>query len=172
MHTESSELTIRGRGQLPTQRDWTGAPRRRVGDFGDDPFQRRTLYRLGQVGVHSALQTGNLVGRQRKRAQSDNGHRVPLHRPDRHIGRSKLTYRTRGLVAMHLSHLNVHQDQIEVLLAKGLDGLLSVADHRHSMPHALEHQTNHQLTGWRVLGNQDIEPLTIRGDRILRRQPR
>ena len=61
------------------------------------------------------------------------------------------------LEAVHLGHLQVHEDDIEIADLERSSGLQAVGGDDHRMAHPLEHADGHFLVDGMVLGQQDVQ---------------
>ena len=103
---------------------------------------------LGQVVVHAGLQAGLAGLGQRMGAEADH---VGL------VGHRALTQGTRGVHAVHLGHLHVHQHRVVVNTGRGLHGLQAIGDHIGGIAQFVQQQADHALVDQVVLGHQQAQ---------------
>ena len=122
------------------------------------------LDRLGQVAVHAGFEAGFAVA----------GHRVGGHRDDaRQALRPAPAHdRARGLQAVDLGHLDVHQHDVVVLPRDLLDGLCAVGGDIGAVAEVLQQSHDDALVDRVVFGDEHAQRLRRCGRRAARRRRR
>ena len=110
--------------------------------------------RFTQVIVHAGRQARFAVTLQRIGRDGDDG---------QHARVAALLFMAadfrRGGKAVHHGHLAVHQDQIEILGLRRLQGFFAVVRAHHVQAQAVEHGQRHFHVDWIVLGQQHAAAL-------------
>src|SRR3954466_1066829 len=106
------------------------------------------VHRLGHVVIHANGQTAFTIS----------AHRMRRQRNDGNVSTRRLatTYLARRLDTVHLGHLYVHEDQVELLTLASLDSSATVVCDGYPMSSLREQSLNDCLIHRVVFGNQDV----------------
>ena len=116
----------------------------------DHPRQRLEIDRLRDIIVETRAETVFAIA----------AHRVSGHGDDRRVAARRafgLADAGGGFKAVHLRHLQIHQDEIELLRGSGFDRTQSVARHQDGVSHLLYGSLRELLIDDVVFGEQDVK---------------
>ena len=141
-----------------------------TGAFPRQAFDRRNqllrIYRLGNIAVHAGRQTSVAVALHDSRREC-NDWKMSAGGP------FLLANSAGGGESIHFGHLDVHENDVEVLQLKGFDGFATVFDTDDRMPALLQNACGDALIHGVVFGQQNLEFLRRGSSRWLgvRRRP-